>query len=350
MGNGTRRGGGPFTKPPLSSSELIDLLIRRGLVVDDRATAERRLFHIGYYRLAPYARPFEKPDGRHEFLPGTSFDDVLALYAFDRELRLLMLDALARIEVAYRAALSEVMSKVDNDTHWYTKPTYFDDPGDYKVLQGNVAQALEQPFPALQGYLDRYSSPTLPPSWLMVEVLSIGQLNRVFKSLKQSAHRDAVASALGLTDALLTSWLDSFVRVRNICAHHERLWDTGIGKYPLVPRGGSVPWPKNWHKLLEEARTTLYAVVSAMQSMLFTVAPNSQWASKLAALLDGRVMELEGMGFPADWATDPFWIEAITSADPNGTRIGLRDASKSGGRTIDIKLPDGTTRKVHIDG
>ncbi|MCC2594078.1 Abi family protein [Tessaracoccus sp. OS52] len=314
MANG--RGGGHFDKPPLSSAELVDLMVRRGLVVEDRERARRALFHIGYYRLAPYLSPFQRSDADHQLRTGTTFEQVLALYSFDRDLRLLAMDALARIEVAFRAVLSEVMSKADNDSHWYTRPHYFSDLGDFRVLQGNVAQALEQPFPALQDYLLRYRTPELPPSWLMVEVLSIGQLTRVHKSLKRQTHRDAIARGLGSTDELLTSWLEVFVRVRNIAAHHERLWDTRLGKYPKVPHGAGVAWPENWDKLLEEASDTLYCVFSAVQSMLFTVSPTSPWAGELAALLEGHAMEREVMGFPAGWGEDPFWSRAITEGDP----------------------------------
>lgn len=315
MGEG--RGGGHFDKPPLSSRELVDLLVARGLEVPDRELARDAVFHIGYYRLAPYLRPFEKQGKGHRIRPGTTFADVLSLYSFDRDLRLLAMDALARIEVAFRAALSEVMSQVAGDSHWYTRPHYFAQDNDFKVLQGNVAQALEQPFPALQDYLRRYRTPKLPPSWLMVEVLSIGQLNRVHKALKQPAHRRAIARGLGSTDAVLSSWLDVFVRLRNLAAHHERMWDVRLERYPVVPHQDAVEWPRHWDKLLEEAAQTMYCVFSAVQSMLFTVSPTSPWASELAALLAGRELERETMGFPADWTEDPFWARAIAAADPD---------------------------------
>ena len=310
------RGGGHFAKPPLSSVELVDVMVGRGLVVADRRLAARTLFHIGYYRLAPYIDHFDLPGQRHCVTPGTTFDDVLRLYKFDRDLRMLITEALARIEVAYRSALSEVMSKIEGDAHWYTKPRYFAEEGDFRVLQGNVAAALAQPFPALDDYLRRYRTPELPPSWLMVEVLSLGQLTRVYRSLRHPSHRRAVAASLGLADDVLESWLESFVRVRNICAHHERLWDVSLTHYPGVPHQASVPWPRRWGRLLEESSRTLYCVVSAMQSMLVTVAPTSPWAFDLAALLDGRSEQLEVMGFPADWAEDPFWADAIASGRP----------------------------------
>lgn len=313
---GNHRGGGDFRKPPLSSAELVELLVRRGLVVQDRERATRRLFHIGYYRLAPYINHFDLPDSRHCVRAGTTFDDVLELYRFDRDLRALMAEALARVEVAFRSALSEIMSKVEGDSHWYTKPHYFGSDGDFRVLQGNVARALEQPFPALADYLDRYRTPELPPSWLMVEVLSLGQLIRVYATLRQPAHRRAVARSLGLGDELLGSWLESFLRVRNICAHHERLWDVTLTHYPRVPHASSVPWPRRWLLLLEEADKTLYCVAAALQSMLCTIAPTSPWASRLAAHLEPHDMKQAILGFPESWREDPFWADAIARADP----------------------------------
>lgn len=314
---GNQRGSGRFDKPPLSSEQLVDLVCRRGLVVEDRAHAARVLFHIGYYRLAPYIERFDEPGNRHCTTPGTTFDDVVALYKFDRDLRALLSEALAGIEVAFRSALSEIMSTLEGDSHWYTKPHYFATENDFKVLQGNVAQALDQPFPALADYLRRYKTPELPPSWLMVEVLSLGQLVRVYRTLKQPAHRRAVAKSLGLANDVLESWLETFLRVRNICAHHERLWDVTLSHYPLVPHSGEVPWPGRWHLMLEESRNTLYCVASALQSLLTTIAPHSPWASSLANLLEPQPMEAAVMGFPTDWTEDPFWSRAISAADPD---------------------------------
>lgn len=296
---GPRRGGGVFRKPPLSSSELIDLMIERGLEVADRDVAARTLFLIGYYRLQPYSRGFEMPGTGHRYREGVSFEDLLDRYTFDRRLRLLVLDGLARIEVAYRAALSEVMSQVDGDPHWYLRSTLFGNASDHKILLGNVQQAVDQPHPALEEYLTRYRSPELPPSWLMVEVLSLGQLSRVFRALRKSAHKEAVAQSLGLTAAVLENWLESFVRVRNICAHHERLWDATLPSHPMVPPE-PVPWPRPWSS---DQDRTLHAVAAAVASLLHTVAPMDRWGERLVELVAPR-SEAEAMGFRAGWVTE----------------------------------------------
>jgi abortive infection bacteriophage resistance protein len=92
-----------FNKPPLDLDPLIELLKKRGLNIDNIETAKYYLKFIGYYRLSAYFLSFQdatNSNSHHQFKQGTTFDDVLNLYIFDRKLRLLVLDAIERIEVA----------------------------------------------------------------------------------------------------------------------------------------------------------------------------------------------------------------------------------------------------------
>lgn len=89
-----------FAKPFKSIPEQLQLLRDRGLIIDD--DAEHYLRHLNYYRLAGYWLPFEQNHSTHSFRTNTHFDDVLNLYLFDRELRLLLLDAIERLEVSIR--------------------------------------------------------------------------------------------------------------------------------------------------------------------------------------------------------------------------------------------------------
>lgn len=113
-----------FDKPEKNNQELIEEWERRGLEIPDRQRAERYLEFISYYRLSAYTIPFQKI-GEHTFKSGTSFDDILMLYVFDRELRLLVMDAVERIEVAVRAQICNVHSLElgrDGDSYgafWY---------------------------------------------------------------------------------------------------------------------------------------------------------------------------------------------------------------------------------------
>lgn len=93
----------PFQKPPKTWSEQVSLLQSRGMIVSLSDLAEDNLKHLNYYRLAAYWLPFEADHATHTFKPGTLLADVLKLYNFDRHLRLLVLDAIKRIEVSVRA-------------------------------------------------------------------------------------------------------------------------------------------------------------------------------------------------------------------------------------------------------
>jgi hypothetical protein len=99
----------PYTKPAKTPEDLLAHLEARGLRVKDRAAALSTLRSVGYYRLLIYMRALQSQPSK-AFAPGTSFENVVALYNFDRELRLLCLDAIERIEVALRASIVNSLS------------------------------------------------------------------------------------------------------------------------------------------------------------------------------------------------------------------------------------------------
>jgi abortive infection bacteriophage resistance protein len=84
-----------FDKPALTVSQQVDLLKRRGLIIEDRREAERALYNISYYRLRGYTWPFQDNSGTdHLFLYDVTFSDIMSRYEFDRNLRTLVFDAL----------------------------------------------------------------------------------------------------------------------------------------------------------------------------------------------------------------------------------------------------------------
>lgn len=323
-----------FEKPPLSHSALANRLIERGLQLPDRDRAERYLLHIGYYRLSPYMIPFQRDTLNHAFRPGAAFDDVLDLYVFDRSLRLHVMDALERVEVAIRAALTDHMSTAYEDSHWYLDSSHFSDQGRHRNLLSLVQEAAKtrlagRPEPArisaepehggmvhrsaLEHYLLTYGSPELPPSWLVIEMLTLGQLESVIRNLRRRSDRTAIAASIGLNARLLESWLRTYVRVRNICAHHGRLWNVGLGVYPMIPSAPSVSWLRSEAGLPEESLKRLYPVLVSLQTVLNSVSPRSTWAQRLCNLLSTRPSSnLVGMGIPTGWERDEFWARHIS--------------------------------------
>nr|WP_236123168.1 Abi family protein [Cellulomonas palmilytica] len=141
---------------------------------------------------------------------------------------------------------------------------------------------------------------------MMVEELTIGQLSTVYRNLARRSDRTAVAAVLGLTAPVLESWLQTYVRVRNVCAHHGRLWNVGLGVYPVIPASDRISWLDG--PLPERSRQRLYPVLVSLQAVLDTVSPRSRWAVRLHDLVAPRpAMNLAGMGVPSGWSDDPFW-------------------------------------------
>lgn len=320
-GQDRTRGDRVYAKPALAADELVDRLIRQGLVVADKDRAIRYVARIGYFRLSPYAIPFRDTSGERRFDVGTTFDDVLRLYVLDRQLRMVTLDALERVEVAVRAAVTDEMSR-RHGPHWYTAAGHFSRREGHDWLLARVrersneqlsrreeGQASRLAYPsALEHYLTTYGTPELPPSWLVLEQCTIGELASVYRNLSDRAARQRIAASIGVNDLLLTSWLPAYRRVRNICAHHGRLWNVGLGVYPKLPTSARVLWPAGAGSVAHGVNRRLYPVLASLRSVLGTISPGSAWHERLADLVLGAPpIFARGIGFPAEWTADPFW-------------------------------------------
>lgn len=322
MPDSNTRGALTYRKPALTEQELLQRWQQRGMIIGDEARALRYLRHIGYYRLSAYVRSFEGSQ-RDVLRPNTTFDDVLNLYIFDRKLRLQSLDALERIEVAVRAATSDHMSRLAGP-HWYENPRFFARGDAHQRLLRTIDQIVDEQLrrpreqttnqdsfvSALEHYVTRYASPARPPSWVVFEELSFGSVRTVYIGLSDRQAQSAIASSIGLQAPVLRSWLLSYQRVRNICAHHGRLWNRGLGVYPALPKSSSIPWLTD-RELFERdqwRRQRLYPVLVSIQSVLHTIAPGSMWGDRLHTLFTAHpAVPLHPMGIPQDWFEDPFW-------------------------------------------
>ncbi len=184
-----------YTKLPFSVEDQIDLLISRRMEIPDRDRAFHYLSHISYFRLRGYWIPFEMPDDEknHHFKEGTTFDHVLDLYIFDRKFRLLMLEAIERVEISFRAHFASELSLLSG-SHFYLDDKYSHNTkihqGLIESLQAEMNRSSEL---FIEYYRKTYGDPPLPPVWASVEVMSFGQLSVWFKNLKARNDRNRVA-------------------------------------------------------------------------------------------------------------------------------------------------------------
>ncbi|WP_289172486.1 Abi family protein [uncultured Parasutterella sp.] len=104
-----------FNKPHTTFSQQVDRLVQRGLIVKDIEKAKKQLEIIGYYRLSSYFFFLEEKNNdnsrSHKFKKDATFDDAIRLYVFDQKLRLLVMEAIERIEVALRSSWAHKMSE-----------------------------------------------------------------------------------------------------------------------------------------------------------------------------------------------------------------------------------------------
>lgn len=103
----------PYSKQPISPADLLGHWESQGLSISQPEKALHYLKFIGYYRLRGYARHFQNLNHGseyHRFRRGTTFENILDLYKFDRKLRTHLMDALEKIEVSIRTVVSETAS------------------------------------------------------------------------------------------------------------------------------------------------------------------------------------------------------------------------------------------------
>lgn len=284
----------PFDKPPLSNKEIIRLLSERGMIIDDPKRAEHYLNFISYYRLSVYMLPFQ--DERHSFKKPISFEKILRLYSFDRRLRLLSMDALERIEVAFRTVIVNCLSEKCG-AFWLENPDCFHDKNKRNTqasMLEEIRKQIEQQktAPSLEHYYQTYSAPEIPPAWIVFEILPFGCVSRIYENLKRP-YRKAVAEKFGIEESILQSWFHALSVLRNSCAHHSRIWNR---KYPFkIKKANAFP------ELDTAERFYCFALI--IDILLNRIVQTPTWTQRLKETINefSDVVNPIQMGFPADW-------------------------------------------------
>ena len=231
------------------------------------------------------------------------FDNIWQLYQFDRELRLLVIDAIEKIEVAFRAAISNITS-LKLDPFWYADQTHHRQNGPYLVLMKNIKKIMHEKHETfLKHYIHTYKEPEYPPMWMIIETLSFGMCSKLFRNIKPIAVRQEICQTFKQHSTVIESWIQTLTYTRNICAHHARLWNRWLVNSPLIPKNDLA---KKHLYTKENYKFNLVAYV--IYRLLQEIAPKSPWRDKLYQLFE-KYEQFPGptMGFRNNWREDPFW-------------------------------------------
>jgi abortive infection bacteriophage resistance protein len=285
-----------FTKPAQSPADLIAFLAGKGLNISDHAYAVNCLTYLGYYRLKIYMRPFET--AAKAFHPGVTFEQIVGAYNFDRRLRLHCLDAIERIEVALRAHIINVMG-VHGGPHFYYDERFFELKSAVTSIRrrGEDGKHL-----SITHYRKEYSEPHLPPIWCLTEASTFGELSRWYADL-ELVYRKEIAQGFGFDESVCLSWFRCIAALRNICAHHGRLWNAEL----LV----DTPMKAKALKSDLSNNTRCYSRLVVLMALLRHIDPGHGygWRASLQEILDMRpsFVSLADMGFPQDWRLSQLW-------------------------------------------
>jgi len=294
-----------FTKPSLSIEAQVDLLLSRGLIAD-RAELARVLSEISYYRLSGYLFPYRGDDGK-AFSEGTQFTTVFDHYLFDRQLRVLVMDAIERVEVSIKARLVNALTQKYGVFAHTARANFPDMPADvHRRLMDRIHQNSDRSKEAfIRHYISKYTSETEIPLWMALEVMDFGAMLTIYRHSEQYDKRD-IAQAYGLTGRVLESWLVSLNIVRNICAHHGRLWNKIFAVPPLIPAQKHRP---EFHSPQAIRNDRVFAILSILRYMLQCIAPQSAWHTRVTNLWITKhpSIPMHSMGIPSYWKEYTLW-------------------------------------------
>ncbi len=329
-----------YNKPWISYSDQLDKLKARGLIVTDDKRALAYLERVGYYRLSGYLYSFRERSGiccplatqgskkfkkgntnqitLETFKPSAKFGQAVDLYVFDKRLRLLVLDALERIEIALRVDIAHTLGQ--HDSLAYLKPELlhpeFANTIDPKTgltklhkWQESHARLINRSREAfIQHYKVKYGLPI--PLWIACEVWDFGTLSTLYAGLR-TEEQDAVSTKYGITNGrVFASWLRSLNYLRNVCAHHSRLWNRNMTDQPKKPNLDEVPlFGHAWDNGNGHIQARPFLLLCITQYLLTTINPSSSWWQRLTQLLidfpdlENLGLNLKGMGVIDNWQT-----------------------------------------------
>jgi abortive infection bacteriophage resistance protein len=296
-----------FAKQATTCEQQAVLLRERGMEIPDVDAAVHHLRHLNYYRLSAYWLPFEADHATHRFKRGTSFQDVLNLYNFDRELRLMVLNAIERVEVSVRCQWAYQMAHApEHGPHAHLDKALAQNEGEWEELIRKTTKEVKRSKETFIKHLTNKYEECLPPIWAVCEVMSLGLLSRWYANLRPMPTRRAIADTYDVDEKLLASWLHHLSTIRNICAHHSRLWNRAFTFVPTLPRTK----PAILASACEARSRKLYNSLAILLYLLDVIAPGHQWRDNFKTLVAKHHVPTDAMGFPQDWQERLLWQES----------------------------------------
>jgi abortive infection bacteriophage resistance protein len=302
-------GGASVNKPALTYQDQLNLLKNRGLQVDDEDFALHCLANYNYYRLSIYWRVFTELSDHDRFRPGTRFEQILELYHFDRKLRQLTIEACKRVEISARSRWAYELGHAYGSQAYEDPQVFSHAPNHQKLLAWFDRRFTESKEQFAQHYQQKPCQ--RPEIWVAIELLEFGKFCSFYNGTKQAKIRERIAVHYDLKEPTFASLLNHCRHLRNVCAHHSRLWNRITYAKLNVPRkhpSKLIPSLRRFPKNEEHNSRKLYNTYVLLIHCLQIIEPRGDWPQRLVTHLQTLPANLiPQMGFPADWQTRPIW-------------------------------------------
>ena len=296
-----------YTKSPLTFEQQLQQLKDRGLIIDDDDLALFHLKTISYYRLSAYWHPFRKTEQddvlSDDFEEGTQFTEVIRLYEFDRRLRLLVMDAIERIEVYARTLFTYHIghrygafghTRAANFHHNFYHAPWLE------KLEEDADRSIDV---FISHYKNKYAGfPTLP-IWMVTEVMSLGSLSKGYRGLKND-DKKIISDEFALHHRCLADWFHTLTYIRNICSHHGRLWNRELAIRPGMMRA------RAWNPPVSPRNDRVFYILLIIRYLLRKAYISDKWKEQCDNLLRPIAKDRKwraAMGIPENWVEHPVW-------------------------------------------
>ena len=268
--------------------DQIDILKSRNMIVPNDHIAEKVLKRVNYYRLSAYMLTLKSED---RFFDGVTFEDVYHIYEFDKKLRNMILEVLEGIEVAFRTHIAYELA------HKYGPLGYKESFNFYSheyhremisFIENDIGNRKDELF--VKHHLEKYRGDF--PVWVVIEVMSFGQLSKMFNNLKNEDKRIISSKYYSLSFILIQNWLYVFSGIRNICAHYGRLYNRTLKIKPVIERTVQGKFRDN----------RIFAVLYAIGRICLNHSEFRSFITNLKGLIEEYSnVSIEMLGFPNDW-------------------------------------------------
>lgn len=260
---------------------MITLLRDKGVIISNEEEALEKIKKYSYYSIVnTYKDVFKDANGNYK--KNVTFDEIFALYSFDKNIRYIFLKYTLEIEVIIKALLSEnIISKYGSDNFLVFEN--FDTNMSKQSIEDILNRIKDElsnqngKHDAVTHYMQNYG---FVPPYILTKILTFGELSKLYGILKQE-DRQSISKEFKLSDKLLKQILINLSMIRNICAHNDRLYSFHskfLISYKKID--------KNYE--CKANSTNIYIILKCMEYML-----DYNNSKKLKEEIDNEIIKLE---------------------------------------------------------